>query len=132
MAKQLAKQRAKQPKRRQTIKAKDGTIVKLDEDEMQERVIITTPDGHKLAVVRDAGALRIMDGIGRAIRLDASGVTIESGSKVTIVAPVVEITGSIVTVNASVTKFAGMVEADTVKCNTVIASSYTPGAGNIW
>jgi glycine cleavage system H lipoate-binding protein len=121
------------PKPRQVIKAKDGLTVKLDEDaDAQARVIITTPDGHKLAVVRDAGSVRIMDGIGRAIRLDASGVTVESGSRVSIVAPVVEITGSIVTVNAAVTKFAGVVEADTVKCNTVIASSYTPGAGNVW
>jgi glycine cleavage system H lipoate-binding protein len=121
------------PKRRQVIKAKDGLTVKLDEEaDAQARVIITTPDGHKLAVVRDAGSVRIMDGIGRAIRLDASGVTVESGSRVSIVAPVVEITGSIVTVNAAVTKFAGVVEADTVKCNTVIASSYTPGAGNVW
>lgn len=117
-------------KRRQEIVARDGTKVLLDEELQQDRVIIVTPDGHKLAVVRDAGAVRIMDGIGRSIRLDASGVTIESGSRVTIVAPSVEVTASIVTVNAGFTKFDGVIEAEVVKCKTVIADTYTPGAGN--
>jgi hypothetical protein len=37
-----------------------------------------------------------------------------------------------VTVNAGMAKFSGVVQADTLIANSVIASSYTPGAGNIW
>ena len=37
-----------------------------------------------------------------------------------------------VTVNAGLSKFSGVVQADTVISNSVISSSYTPGAGNIW
>jgi hypothetical protein len=29
-------------------------------------------------------------------------------------------------------KFSGVVQADTVIANNVIGASYTPGAGNIW
>jgi hypothetical protein len=29
-------------------------------------------------------------------------------------------------------RFSGVVQADTVITNTVISSVYTPGAGNIW
>lgn len=120
------------PKKRRTIRTNDGTTVRVDEQDAGERIVITTSEGHKLTVVRDSGAVRIMDGMGRAIRLDASGVTIESGSRVSISAPTVEITTSVLTINAAVTKATGVLEADTVKCNTVIASTYTPGVGNIW
>ena len=37
-----------------------------------------------------------------------------------------------VTVNAGMSRFSGVVQADTVISNSVISASYTPGAGNIW
>jgi hypothetical protein len=37
-----------------------------------------------------------------------------------------------VTVDAGMSKFSGVVKADTVISNSVISASYTPGAGNIW
>ena len=37
-----------------------------------------------------------------------------------------------VTVDAGMSKFSGVVQADTVIANTVISAAYTPGAGNIW
>jgi hypothetical protein len=37
-----------------------------------------------------------------------------------------------VTVNAGMSKFSGVVQADTVICNSIVSASYTPGAGNIW
>jgi hypothetical protein len=44
----------------------------------------------------------------------------------------VEISASMVTINAGISKFTGMVQADTIICNSVISASYTPGAGNLW
>jgi hypothetical protein len=35
-------------------------------------------------------------------------------------------------VNAAITGVHGILKADTMMTNTVIAQSYTPGAGNIW
>ncbi len=29
-------------------------------------------------------------------------------------------------------KFSGVVQADTLMANTVVASTYSPGAGNVW
>ena len=37
-----------------------------------------------------------------------------------------------VTVNAGMSTFSGVVQADTAITNSVISASYTPGAGNIW
>jgi hypothetical protein len=37
-----------------------------------------------------------------------------------------------VTVDAAMSKFSGVVQSDVLITNTVIASTYTPGAGNVW
>jgi hypothetical protein len=44
----------------------------------------------------------------------------------------VEISARRVDVAASIVKFTGRVECDTLKANAMIAQSYTPGAGNLW
>jgi hypothetical protein len=37
-----------------------------------------------------------------------------------------------VTVDAGMSRFSGVVSCDTLITNTCIAATYTPGAGNIW
>jgi hypothetical protein len=37
-----------------------------------------------------------------------------------------------VTVNAGMSKFSGVVQSDVVITNSVVSASYSPGAGNIW
>lgn len=39
--------------------------------------------------------------------------------------------GGAVNVNAGLSRFSGVVQADTIIANSVIAASYTPGAGNL-
>jgi hypothetical protein len=43
-----------------------------------------------------------------------------------------EVSAGMVTVNAGMSKFSGVVQCDTLITNAVISTSYTPGAGNIW
>ena len=44
----------------------------------------------------------------------------------------VEITGSMVSINAPMVQNSGLVSASTVQADSVIAASYSPGAGNLW
>jgi hypothetical protein len=37
-----------------------------------------------------------------------------------------------VEVDAGMAKFSGVVECDTLIASSVVAASYTPGAGNVW
>jgi hypothetical protein len=37
-----------------------------------------------------------------------------------------------VEVDGAMAKFNGVVECDTLIANSVVAASYTPGAGNVW
>jgi hypothetical protein len=51
---------------------------------------------------------------------------------VTVNASMLAISAGMVTVDAGMSKFSGVVQADTVISNSVVSASHTPGAGNIW
>jgi hypothetical protein len=51
---------------------------------------------------------------------------------VNIEAASVNVSASMVKVDAGMSRFSGVVQADTVIANAVVGTSYTPGAGNIW
>ncbi|MCI0712841.1 MAG: hypothetical protein L0154_21980 [Chloroflexi bacterium] len=53
-----------------------------------------------------------------------ASVTAENG--------VVDITAASVNINAPMTRHAGIDESEVVVADSVIASSYSPGAGNVW
>ncbi len=68
-------------------------------------------------------------------------ISVQSGGTVTIQAPgtlkiiaggMLNLAGSKIDLNAAITGAHGILKADTMMTTTVIAQSYTPGAGNIW
>jgi uncharacterized protein involved in type VI secretion and phage assembly len=103
----------------------------FDDTSGQETLTIETP--RQRITLSDGGpSIEITDGSGNSIRLESSGITVNSASKVTIKGTSVEVTAGSVTVNAAMSRFNGVVQADTVMTNAVISASYTPGAGNVW
>jgi hypothetical protein len=72
------------------------------------------------------------DSNGNSIKMETAGVTVTASAKVTINASTVEVSAGMVTVNAGMSRFSGVVQCDTLISNSVISASYTPGAGNIW
>jgi Type VI secretion system/phage-baseplate injector OB domain len=89
------------------------------------------PDGNEVAVDDGPGSIEIKDGQGNSIRLEPAGVTVTAGGKVTINASTVEVSASMLTVNAGMSRFSGVVQAETLIATSVIAASYSPGAGNV-
>ena len=68
-----------------------------------------------------------------AIQVDNAGnVTITQSGKFTVNATTVDISAGSINAHAGMSKFSGVVKADTVITNSVASKSYTPGAGNIW
>lgn len=68
-----------------------------------------------------------------AIQVDNAGnMTIGQAGTVTIQGSIVKFNASSIDTQAATSKFSGVVQADTVVTNSVVSSSYTPGAGNIW
>jgi len=68
-----------------------------------------------------------------AIQVDNAGnLKITQAGTVTIQGSIVKFNASSIDAQAGMSKFSGVVQADTVVTNSVVSSSYTPGAGNIW
>jgi uncharacterized protein involved in type VI secretion and phage assembly len=96
------------------------------------RRVIASKGGTRIAVDDQAQRVEIRDANGNSIVLEPSGVSITASAKLTISAGTVEINTGPMTVNAGMSKFSGVVQSDSLITNSVVASSYTPGAGNIW
>lgn len=114
------------------IRSRNGVKLTLDDQDGQEKFIVETPGGQKVTLKDGPGSVEIMDSNGNSVKLESAGVTVTASTKVTVNASTVEISAGMVTVNAGMSKFSGVVQADTVISNSVISASYTPGAGNIW
>lgn len=114
------------------LRSRNGVKVTLDDKDGQEKLLLETPGGQKVSLRDGPGSIEINDSNGNSIKLESAGITINASAKVTVQATSVMVSASMVKVDAAMTKFSGIVVADTVKCNAVISASYTPGAGNIW
>jgi len=117
---------------RKVLRSRNGVKVTLDDQDGQEQMILETPGGQRITLKDGPGAITIEDSNGNSVKLESAGITVNASAKVTINASQVAVSASIVTVDAGMSKFSGVVKADTVICNSVISASYTPGAGNIW
>lgn len=113
------------------IKSRNGVVITLDDQQGQESIRLETPGGCSLTLKDGPGSLTAEDSNGNSIKLEAAGITVTASAKVTVNASQVAISAGLVSVDAGMSRFAGVVQADTVITNTIIAATYTPGAGNI-
>ena len=114
------------------LRSRNGIKVTLDDTKGRETLILETPGGQKVTLQDGPGSVEVSDSNRNSIKLDASGITITTSSKLTISASTVDITAGQVTVNAATSTFNGAVQAQAAIADSVVGTSYTPGAGNIW
>jgi len=114
------------------LRSRNGVKVTLDDHDGQEKLVLETPGGQKVTLKDGPGALTIEDSNGNSVKLEVAGVTVTASAKVTVNASQVAVSAGMVTVDAGMSRFSGVVQADTVICNSIVAASYTPRAGNIW
>ena len=117
---------------KKVIRSRNGVKITLDDQDGQENLILETPGGQKVTLKDGPGSVEMIDSNGNSVRFEAAGITFNTSGRFSLTASMVEISASMVTVNAGMSKFSGVVQADTMISNSVISASYTPGAGNIW
>ncbi|AGA33796.1 VgrG protein [Thioalkalivibrio nitratireducens DSM 14787] len=116
---------------RYVVRTPAGTVLEFDDGE-GPRLEIRTPQGHRLTVTDgNGGEVELARG-GQSVKMTASEVSVRSTGEVKVDAASITVSAGMVTVNAGMSKFSGVVQADTVITNAVVSSSYTPGAGNVW
>ena len=118
---------------RWTIVGKAGTRIAIVEEVSGQAVIsFKTPNGASGELTDKSGGKIEFKVAGITITADSSGVSVQSPAKVKVQATQVEVSAGMVTVNAGMSKFSGVVKCDVLQATTVISSTYTPGAGNVW
>lgn len=118
---------------RWTITGRNGTrIAIIEESGGNEQVVIETPAGVTATLTDEAGGKITLEAAGNTITMDTQGVTVEASAKVKVTAAQVEVSAGMVKVDAGMSKFSGVVKCDTLIATSVVGSTYSPGAGNVW
>lgn len=112
------------------IRSRSGVTFRIDDKATS--LVIETPGGQRITLRDGPGSVRVEDQNGNSVTLATSGITINASAMVTLNASTVEVSAGMITVNAGMSKFSGVVQCDRLIANSVVAASYTPGAGNIW
>lgn len=113
------------------VRTPAGTVMEYDDGD-GPAVEIRTAQGYRLRLTDGGGGEALLERGGQSVTLSADGVAVRSSGQVTVDASTVTVNAASVTVNAGMSRFSGVVQADTVITNAVVSSSYSPGAGNIW
>lgn len=108
-----------------SIKTRGGVVIRIDDRPGQSSLKLETSRGQTIALDDGSGSVTVTDSNGNSIVHDSSGVSVTASASVRVAASIVE-------VSASLARFSGVVQADTLITNSVVSASYTPGAGNIW
>ncbi|MGC1494435.1 MAG: phage baseplate assembly protein V [Sulfitobacter sp.] len=117
---------------RWVMKGRKGTKIAMVEEASGAPMIeIVTPGGNSITMADDGTKITISASKGTSkIEMDSSGITLTS-AKVSIKAPEVEINSGKVAVQAALSDFSGVLKGSVGQMTTVVASTYTPGAGNM-
>jgi len=115
------------------IVGKGGSKITIVEDSSSQPTITVATPGGVTGTFTDAGGgkIELKTGSGTCT-IDTQGVSVETSGKVTVQASQVEVKAGQVTVTAAMSSFSGVVKCDTLIATSVVGSSYTPGAGNVW
>ena len=118
---------------RWTLVGKAGTrIAIVEENPGEAEISLTTPNGVSLVLTDSGGGKVEFKVAGNTITFDSQGVSIQSPSKFKTQSTQVEITSGQVKVDSAIADFSGLVKSNVLQSPTVIGSTYTPGAGNVW
>jgi uncharacterized protein involved in type VI secretion and phage assembly len=119
---------------RWTITGKAGTKIAIIEDSTGPTIQFTTPGQLTGKMTDSDGSIEFSDSNQTSVRIDSSGVTINAPTAQVQVtaASSMSITAPQVSVNAAMATFSGVVQCQVMQATTVIATTYTPGAGNVW
>jgi uncharacterized protein involved in type VI secretion and phage assembly len=115
-----------EPNNKRLIRTRSGSLLEFDDSDGSAKVTISMQSGHKLVLDDGAQEVKFSHSNGCYIKMNAAGqVSINANSTV-------EITASAVNVHAPTAMFDGIVQCQTLITTSVVSSSYTPGAGNVW
>lgn len=120
---------------RWTITGTDGTKIAIIEDSSGPTIQFTTP-GQLTGKMTDSGggSIEFTDSRQNSVKIDSSGITLNAPTaevQITAASSLV-VNAPQVTFNSAMATFSGVVQCQVMQATTVVGTTYTPGAGNVW
>ncbi len=104
----------------------------LEFDDNDPKIELRTRSGYSITITEGSGGEVKIERGGQSVTMTTAEITVESAGPVNINATNVNVSASMVQVDAAMSRFSGVVQCDTIIATSVVGTSYTPGAGNIW
>lgn len=125
--------KAQETEQRYSITTKAGSVVEMVDDDAGAKIEFKTAQGQSITITEESGGKVQINTGSESIEMSSSGTEIRSAASLKLTAAAqLTIDAPMVQVNAAMSKFSGVVQCSTLITNSVVSSSYTPGAGNIW
>jgi len=117
---------------RWAMKGRAGTRMAIvEEDGGSPSIELTTPGGTSLVLSDKGGGTITLKTGGSTLKLSPSEISTKT-STISQEGAEVSITAGSMSVEAPIADFSGVVSGQVGQMTTIIASTYTPGAGNVW
>lgn len=116
----------------QVLSTPRGTRVVFDEVAGGGSLRLETAGGQRLFLSDEPEGLLIEESGGAKVTLKDGGVEVVSAGTVTVSAGQVEVVAGVTRINSATLDVSGIVKCSVLQTETVIATTYTPGAGNVW
>ena len=108
------------------IRSRADSRLEFDDDQAGAKVRLTMRSGHSVTLDDASQEITIVHAMGGTIKMTAASIEVTANATV-------EITAPLLTVDAAVSTFSGLVKCQTLIADTMVMSpAYTPGAGNVW
>ncbi len=114
------------------LRSRNGVMLTMDDTDGSEKFRVETPGGHSIDMDDSGLSITVTDSSGNSVTMGTDGIAITASAKVSVEAGTVEVNAGSVTVNAGMSRFNGTISCDTIISTSVVGTTYTPGAGNIW
>ncbi len=112
------------------IVAPGGAAIRI-EDGSGPSIVIASDDRTRLRIEPGPEGMVSIEHPAGSITLGPEGVAVTSAGAVRVSAATVSVSTAMLTIDAGMVRASGVVQCDTLIANTVVAASYTPGAGNL-
>ena len=118
---------------RRSIVTRSGARIMIDDTGGRCVLRLETAGGRQVTLDDGPpGNITVADADGSSITIEPGVVEVRSPSKLTLTATTVTISAATVALEAPTVEASGVVKCDTITADNVVASSYTPGTGNVW
>lgn len=116
-----------------SITSRSGIRLTFDDTDGAVSVTVETPGGQVITCTDAPATIELRDSNGNTVKLESSGVSVTTAGRFSVQASTVEVNASSVTMTCGTMSVSGPLNANScLNTPSVIAASYTPGAGNVW